>query len=161
MGRSYHLDPPSSLDSLGTEDAAFAKRQCGEFEQPSRCRDEPKPMRYCIDRNEYPNQKGELPRVMQSWHDELPLPYRSGPPRTALLGHLELQRRNGRTTPTGQIEPFATRGQDHAVRAPPRPRSATDGIRCNQDLTPIGQYTTRVLLRVVCKRVTERDGGSV
>lgn len=43
--------------------------QCAAFEKPSRCKGERKPMHYCIDRYEYPNQKGETPEVMQSWDD--------------------------------------------------------------------------------------------
>jgi formylglycine-generating enzyme required for sulfatase activity len=43
--------------------------QCAEFERPSRCRGERKPMHYCIDRYEYPNRKGDTPLVMQSFDD--------------------------------------------------------------------------------------------
>lgn len=40
------------------------KRQCAEYEKPTRCIGDEVPMRYCIERFEHPNEKGELPRVM-------------------------------------------------------------------------------------------------
>lgn len=43
--------------------------QCAEFEQPSHCQGEREPLHFCIDRYEYPNKKGEMPVVMQSWND--------------------------------------------------------------------------------------------
>jgi len=43
--------------------------QCAEFEAPSRCEGEGVPMRYCIDRYEFPNREGALPAVMTSWVD--------------------------------------------------------------------------------------------
>jgi formylglycine-generating enzyme len=43
--------------------------QCAEFEAPSTCNGASRAMRFCIDRYEWPNKKGELPRVMSSWRD--------------------------------------------------------------------------------------------
>ena len=43
--------------------------QCAEFAKPTVCTGKEEPRRYCIDRYEYPNKKGELPVVMQSWYD--------------------------------------------------------------------------------------------
>jgi hypothetical protein len=43
---------------------------CHEFEaNPGICRDERRPVDYCIDRFEYPNEKGEHPPVMVDFHD--------------------------------------------------------------------------------------------
>ena len=44
--------------------------QCAEFEAPTTCVGATTTaMRYCIDRFEWPNHAGELPSVMNSWHD--------------------------------------------------------------------------------------------
>jgi hypothetical protein len=43
--------------------------QCAQFAQPSVCKGKEEPRRYCIDRYEWPNKKGEKPVVMQSWYD--------------------------------------------------------------------------------------------
>jgi len=43
--------------------------QCAEFEAPSRCRGAVSTLRVCIDRYEYPNRAGELPKVMVSWNE--------------------------------------------------------------------------------------------
>jgi formylglycine-generating enzyme required for sulfatase activity len=62
-------------------DGAFCKRlvqrclerrkpwQCALFEEPSVCEGESVSMRFCIDRFEWPNRRGELPVVMSSWRD--------------------------------------------------------------------------------------------
>lgn len=42
--------------------------RCLRFEQPSRCVSRRRrPMRFCMDRYEWPNQKGAIPRVLTSW----------------------------------------------------------------------------------------------
>lgn len=43
--------------------------QCAEYESPSRCDGAETPMRYCIDRYEWPNEKGAMAVVMTSWVD--------------------------------------------------------------------------------------------
>lgn len=43
--------------------------QCAEFARPTVCTGKEEPRRYCIDRYEFPNQKGVKPVVMQSWYD--------------------------------------------------------------------------------------------
>lgn len=43
--------------------------QCAEFESPSTCAGTETHRRYCIDRFEYPNKRGALPTVMNSWYD--------------------------------------------------------------------------------------------
>lgn len=42
--------------------------RCLRYKEPSECLSkERRPMRYCMDRYEYPNKKGELPRLLISW----------------------------------------------------------------------------------------------
>jgi sulfatase modifying factor 1 len=41
---------------------------CEEVEQPTRCLGPTRPMRYCIDRYEFPNRKGVRPMVMQNFY---------------------------------------------------------------------------------------------
>lgn len=44
--------------------------RCIRYEQPSRCvSKQRKPMTFCMDRYEYPNRVGELPRVLTSWRN--------------------------------------------------------------------------------------------
>ncbi len=48
------------------------KNRCLRFEKPTRCvstSPEPRAMRYCMDRYEYPNKEGELPMTLVSWTD--------------------------------------------------------------------------------------------
>lgn len=44
--------------------------RCLEFKNPTRCfvEDKKKQLAFCMDRYEYPNQVGELPRILVSWH---------------------------------------------------------------------------------------------
>jgi formylglycine-generating enzyme required for sulfatase activity len=54
------------------EETCVAKRkswQCAEFAEPTVCTGAEVPMRFCIDRYEYPNEAGALPVVMQSFYD--------------------------------------------------------------------------------------------
>lgn len=41
---------------------------CRKFAEPTVCKGSTKPMRYCIDRYEFPNRKGERPMVMQNFY---------------------------------------------------------------------------------------------
>ena len=41
---------------------------CERFESPTLCEGEAKPMRFCIDRYEFPNREGERPMVMQNFY---------------------------------------------------------------------------------------------
>ena len=43
--------------------------RCAEYERTSRCFGVPTPKRFCIDRFEYPNQRGALPEVGMTWED--------------------------------------------------------------------------------------------
>jgi formylglycine-generating enzyme required for sulfatase activity len=43
--------------------------QCAEFEKESVCEGAVLHKRYCIDRYEWPNRKGAMPAVMNSWYD--------------------------------------------------------------------------------------------
>ena len=45
-----------------------ASERCLRYEEPSVCRSKERtPLRFCVDRYEYPNQKGELPALLISW----------------------------------------------------------------------------------------------
>jgi len=41
---------------------------CKRVKEPTRCIGSEKPMRYCVDRYEFPNRKGERPMVMQNFY---------------------------------------------------------------------------------------------
>lgn len=44
--------------------------RCLRYEEPSKCLSKKRrPMRFCVDRYEYPNKKGELPALLISWTD--------------------------------------------------------------------------------------------
>ena len=43
--------------------------RCAEYDRTQTCTAPLQPRRYCIDRHEWPNRVGELPRVMVSWND--------------------------------------------------------------------------------------------
>lgn len=44
--------------------------RCMKYEEPSTCLSkERRPMRFCMDRYEYPNEKGELPALLIAWTD--------------------------------------------------------------------------------------------
>lgn len=46
------------------------KVRCLHFESPSKCLSKTKkPMRFCMDRFEWPNKEGEIPEVMVTWND--------------------------------------------------------------------------------------------
>jgi len=50
--------------------AAVSRGQCLRFAEPVKCFDERRrPMRYCMDRYEWPNRRGEKPRTLTSWQD--------------------------------------------------------------------------------------------
>ncbi|EYF07921.1 Sulfatase-modifying factor 2 precursor (C-alpha-formyglycine-generating enzyme 2) [Chondromyces apiculatus DSM 436] len=42
---------------------------CAEYARGQRCLEPPDPRRFCIDRYEWPNRIGELPRVYVDWHE--------------------------------------------------------------------------------------------
>jgi hypothetical protein len=51
-------------------EASTVSERCLRYKEPSRCLSEKKtPMRFCMDRYEWPNQKGELPALLVSWVD--------------------------------------------------------------------------------------------
>jgi formylglycine-generating enzyme len=56
-------------DVVQTCDKKRLPWQCAEFAQPTVCKGAEEPRRYCIDRYEFPNEKGVKPVVMQSWYD--------------------------------------------------------------------------------------------
>lgn len=58
------VDPPEGPDGkLGVN-------HCLRYAEPATCfADRRRPMRFCMDRYEWPNRKGELPMVLVSWED--------------------------------------------------------------------------------------------
>jgi len=50
--------------------ASTVSERCLRYEEPSVCLSKTRtPMRFCVDRYEWPNQKGELPSLLVSWGD--------------------------------------------------------------------------------------------
>jgi formylglycine-generating enzyme required for sulfatase activity len=43
--------------------------RCLRYASPSRCLAPRQPLSFCMDRFEYPNRTGELPRVLTNWHE--------------------------------------------------------------------------------------------
>lgn len=60
------------LEPLASGDGGLDETRCARFERPSVCvsrAPEPRKMRFCMDRYEYPNEVGELPMTLVSWSD--------------------------------------------------------------------------------------------
>ncbi len=58
------------LRAEGKKASTSASERCLRYQQPSRCISKQRlPMRYCIDRYEWPNRKGELPHFLVNWHE--------------------------------------------------------------------------------------------
>ncbi|MBK9262046.1 MAG: SUMF1/EgtB/PvdO family nonheme iron enzyme [Polyangiaceae bacterium] len=54
----------------GGNHASTVSERCMRYEEPSVCLSKKRvPMRFCMDRYEWPNQKGELPALLVSWGD--------------------------------------------------------------------------------------------
>jgi sulfatase modifying factor 1 len=45
------------------------RRRCLRFADPTRCVGHRRSMRFCMDRYEWPNRRGELPQVMTTWNE--------------------------------------------------------------------------------------------
>jgi formylglycine-generating enzyme required for sulfatase activity len=59
------VDPPD-----GPNGGKNGANHCLRYAEPSTCfEDRRKPLRYCMDRFEWPNQKGAMPMVLVSWED--------------------------------------------------------------------------------------------
>ena len=58
------------LAAKGEKGSTTASERCLHYEQPSKCLSRKRvPMRFCIDRYEWPNKKGELPAFLVNWYD--------------------------------------------------------------------------------------------
>ncbi|MSP23814.1 MAG: hypothetical protein EXR75_01350 [Myxococcales bacterium] len=58
------------LTAKGEKETTTASERCLAYEAPSRCVSKKRRhKRYCIDRYEWPNEKGALPSLLVSWHD--------------------------------------------------------------------------------------------
>jgi formylglycine-generating enzyme required for sulfatase activity len=65
----FTKDEAKKKASAKGEKSTVSER-CLRYKEPSRCLSEKKaPMRFCMDRYEWPNQKGELPALLISWVD--------------------------------------------------------------------------------------------
>lgn len=54
----------------GEGEKSTVSERCLRYESPSRCNSkEKRPMKFCVDRYEWPNKKGELPEFLLSWMD--------------------------------------------------------------------------------------------
>ncbi|MGK3968188.1 formylglycine-generating enzyme family protein [Sorangium sp. So ce118] len=52
------------------EGTTSVSERCLEYKQPTECLSKKRtPMRYCVDRYEWPNRKGELPALLVSWRE--------------------------------------------------------------------------------------------
>ncbi len=55
-------------EARGQKYKSTVSERCLEYAAPTKCvSDERKPMRFCVDRYEHPNKKGELPSLLVSW----------------------------------------------------------------------------------------------
>jgi formylglycine-generating enzyme len=50
-------------------EASTVSERCLRYHEPTECLSKKTPMRYCVDRYEWPNKKGELPLLLVSWMD--------------------------------------------------------------------------------------------
>ncbi len=58
------------LERKGKKVSSTVSERCLRYQQPSVCLSKKRrPMRYCIDRYEWPNEKGQLPTFLVSWYD--------------------------------------------------------------------------------------------
>ncbi|WP_437506592.1 SUMF1/EgtB/PvdO family nonheme iron enzyme [Sorangium sp. So ce1099] len=56
------------------EGTTSVSERCLEYKQPTECLSKKRtPMRYCVDRYEWPNRKGELPALLVSWREAVKL----------------------------------------------------------------------------------------
>ncbi|WP_433932339.1 formylglycine-generating enzyme family protein [Sorangium cellulosum] len=56
------------------EGTTSVSERCLEYRQPTACLSKKRtPMRYCVDRYEWPNRKGELPALLVSWREAVKL----------------------------------------------------------------------------------------
>jgi formylglycine-generating enzyme required for sulfatase activity len=60
----------SKLKEKGEAGRTTASERCVRYESPSRCLSKTRrPMRFCIDRYEWPNRAGELPSLLVDWYE--------------------------------------------------------------------------------------------
>jgi formylglycine-generating enzyme required for sulfatase activity len=68
-----YLKDQARMDRLraqGHKPTTTVSERCLRYEEPSRCLSKQRrPMRFCIDRFEWPNEKGAIPTLLVSWHD--------------------------------------------------------------------------------------------
>lgn len=66
----YEKDQKKKRDAeaKGEKYKSTVSERCMEYEAPTKClSSERRPMRFCVDKYEYPNKKGELPAFLVSW----------------------------------------------------------------------------------------------
>lgn len=64
----YCLVPAQICSHQPTVLGTKTKHHCQRYQEPARClRDRREPMRFCMDRYEWPNEKGAMPRTLTTW----------------------------------------------------------------------------------------------
>ncbi|MBM4359947.1 MAG: SUMF1/EgtB/PvdO family nonheme iron enzyme [Deltaproteobacteria bacterium] len=59
-----------SAKDRGEQGRTTASERCLRYEEPSQCLSKQRrPMKFCVDRYEWPNQAGELPRFLVDWYE--------------------------------------------------------------------------------------------
>ncbi|MGK3998055.1 formylglycine-generating enzyme family protein [Sorangium sp. So ce1024] len=73
--KEYEKDQARRANPYGeVEGSSSVSERCLEYRQPSVCLSKKRtPMRYCVDRYEWPNRKGELPALLVSWREAVKL----------------------------------------------------------------------------------------
>jgi formylglycine-generating enzyme len=64
----YKKDEERKKKTEGGEASTVSER-CLRYHEPTECLSKKTPVRYCVDRYEWPNKKGELPLLLVSWMD--------------------------------------------------------------------------------------------
>ncbi|WP_437634836.1 formylglycine-generating enzyme family protein [Sorangium sp. So ce854] len=73
--KEYEKDQARRANPYGeVEGSSSVSERCLEYRQPTVCLSKKRaPMRYCVDRYEWPNRKGELPALLVSWREAVKL----------------------------------------------------------------------------------------
>ncbi|WP_437734098.1 formylglycine-generating enzyme family protein [Sorangium sp. So ce1335] len=73
--KEYLKDQARRANPYGeVEGSTSVSERCLEYKRPSVCLSKKRtPMRYCVDRYEWPNRKGELPALLVSWREAVKL----------------------------------------------------------------------------------------
>jgi formylglycine-generating enzyme required for sulfatase activity len=119
--------------------------RCLEYQEPSICTGERQPLRFCIDRFEWPNRVGEMPRVLVSWSDASAL-CRDAGKRLCEEKEWTLACEGEQALPytLGYSRPAQACAIDQPYRAPPRARllpydQCREQTGCREELARLDQ----------------------